>query len=350
MSKESIDYQKAGVDPEKAASILSDFSSYLKTRPRDPKLLSGIGPFASCYSLKDIVADLKDPVLVTCCDGVGTKLKLALQWGNLSGLGVDLVAMNINDLLCVGAKPMLFLDYYACGHLDKVQLTELLRSIQNGCEISNCSLAGGETAELPGLYNENDFDLAGFAVGMADRANLLGPEKVKPGDVLVAFESNGFHSNGYSLVRKLVEREKINPGDMPSFSTETWATLLLKPTTIYVPWLVDKLNEMHALAHLTGGGLYENLPRVLPQGTQAIVRSASWNIPALFRWAQEAAQLTDTQLLSTFNCGVGMIAICDKEQSSSLVSTTQAKGLRAFEVGYVDASKDSSSPPEVVWE
>jgi phosphoribosylformylglycinamidine cyclo-ligase len=347
---EKITYQKAGVDPEKAASILGSFASYLSTRPRDPRLLSGIGPFASCYSLKDLIQDAADPILVTCCDGVGTKLKLALDWNDLSGLGHDLVAMNVNDLLCAGAKPLLFLDYYACGQLKEAQLSQLLRSIQAGCELAQCSLAGGETAELPGLYQADDFDLAGFSVGIADRSELLSPAKVTPGDRIIAIESSGFHSNGYSLVRKLVDKTGIKPTDCPEFSSETWAQLLLKPTLIYVPWLTPilKARRVHALAHITGGGLYENLPRVLPTGIKAVIDSQAWNIPPLFTWAQKAAGLSTEQLLSTFNCGVGMLAMTTPAEAKTLIAELGAAKLRAWDVGQIEATDGKG--PQVVWQ
>ena len=205
-----ITYQGAGVDPDKAGRILSNFTKYLKTRPKDPNVLSGIGPYASCYSLKEIFSNYSDPILVTSCDGVGTKAKLAHDWGKIDTLGEDLVAMNVNDLLCIGAKPIQFLDYFACGKLEEDQLGVLLKSIQDGCELAGCALVGGETAEMPGMYHGGEFDLAGFAVGIVERSGVLGPSRVNVGDTVLAVESNGVHSNGYSLVRKLVEKTKIN--------------------------------------------------------------------------------------------------------------------------------------------
>ncbi len=351
----SINYRQSGVDPEKAANILKDFGQHLKTRPRDKALLSGIGPFASCYSLKDLVQKYPDPVLVTCCDGVGTKAKLAADWGLLEGLGADLVAMNVNDLLCVGANPLLFLDYYACGKLDSKQLTTLLHSIQRACELSECSLAGGETAEMPGLYSGDDFDLAGFCVGMADRENILGAERVQVGDTLVALASSGLHSNGYSLVRKLVERANLQPDDQTPLSTRSWQETLLEPTTIYVP-LFKSLGrdsqhwsrELHAAAHLTGGGLFENLPRVLPRGVRA--RITAWKFPPLFNWIQETAQISTTEMLSTFNCGVGMLAVCTEAQSETLIRVAQEKRISAWKTGIIEAGASQTNEPEVLWE
>lgn len=326
-------YQKAGVDPHKAAQAIASFAAYLQTRPKDPNILSGVGPFASCYSLKGYGVD--HLVMVTCCDGVGTKLKLALEWKDLSSLGTDLVAMNVNDCLCVGALPAVFLDYYSCSALKTEDYLALLKGIQQACETSGCSLVGGETAEMPGLYQNGDFDLAGFTVGFAHRENLLGPNKVEVGDRLLAIGSSGFHSNGYSLVRKLVEREKIRPEDRPEFDSRTWREILLAPTHIYVGAVKPLLTKAHALAHITGGGLYENLPRVLPEQVSAKILSESWQLPPLFQWAQNAAHLSQEQLLSTFNCGVGMIVICSAEDTTPFQHQIESSGHTCWEIGEI---------------
>jgi len=344
-----ITYQQAGVDPDKAAKILSRFGEFMKTRPRDPNVLSGIGPFAACYSLKDIVNRYDDPVLVTSCDGVGTKAKLALEWGSLEGLGQDLVAMNVNDLLCAGAHPLFFLDYYACGKLSETQLMTLLKSIQAGCEISTCSLVGGETAEMPGVYQGEDFDLAGFTVGVAERRELLGGHRVKPGDRLLALPSSGVHSNGYSLVRKICEQENIKPDMISPFNNQTWRQALLAPTTIYVPLLKGILPQIHAAAHITGGGLFENLPRVLPEGVVAKVSSAAWRISEIFLWLQDKAGISTQELLSTFNCGVGMILICDQSTASQVVNHLERQGMTCRDIGSVE-STTAGAPPAVTWE
>lgn len=343
-----ITYQQSGVDPEKAARILKEFGSYLKTRPRDSALLSGIGPFASCYSLKDALKKYEDPILATCCDGVGTKALLAKEWDGLDGLGQDLVAMNVNDLICVGADPLLFLDYYACGKLEEKQLGTLLRSIQAGCELAGCTLAGGETAEMPGLYPEGDFDLGGFSVGMADRAKLLGPERVREGDEIVALASSGPHSNGYSLIRRLVEKCALQPGDRTPFGDSTWKQALLKPTVIYVSLLKGWNDRLHAAAHLTGGGLFENLPRVLPQGMRARVKA--WEFPPLFQWLQREADLSTEQMLSTFNCGVGMLLIAPETAATELVRHAQQNGLSSWKAGRIEEIGNPASQPEIVWE
>lgn len=336
---DSITYQKAGVDPHKAASILGGFSAWLQSRPKNPALSSVVGPFASLYSLKTALQDMKDPLLVSCCDGVGTKAKLALDWGRIDGLGTDLVAMNVNDLICTGGRPLVFLDYYACGKLQEAQLLSLLKGIQLACEQSDCSLAGGETAEMPGLYQDQDFDLAGFAVGLVDRADSIGPEKVRAGNVLIAIESSGVHSNGFSLVRKLVDSEGIEPHQKAPFSTDrTWADVLLAPTHLYVRPIAAGRGHWNALAHITGGGLFENLPRVLPNGVTAKIESAAWPFPPLFQWIQKTARLSTEDMLSTFNCGVGMIGVCDAKNQDSLISSLKSVGLKAWFIGTIEAA------------
>lgn len=342
-----LTYQESGVDPDKADTILESFSDFLKSRPRDPNLLSGIGPYASCYRLSPTLKDMKDPLLVTCCDGVGTKVKLALDWGKLDTLGEDLVAMNVNDMLCVGALPTAFLDYYACGKLDSRQLGELLKSIQKACEMAGCVLAGGETAEMPGMYSGKDFDLAGFSVGIVDSGKMLGSQAVQEGDSLVAIASSGVHSNGYSLVRKIVEKNHLNPDEKNPFDGRTWRETLLAPTIIYVPHLREKLNSLHGLAHITGGGLFGNLPRILSSGQKAVVDSKRWPFSPLFRWLQKEASLSDQELLSTFNAGVGIIAALPASSEADFLSHCKKKGLHAVTIGQV--AKSSEAEPHVEW-
>jgi phosphoribosylformylglycinamidine cyclo-ligase len=347
----SITYENSGVNASKADQIIDSFADFLKSRPKDPRLLSGIGPYASCFSLKDTLACFEDPLLVSCCDGVGTKAKLALDWNRIDRLGEDLVAMNVNDLLCVGATPLIFLDYYACGKLEHPQLLTLLKSIQIGCEMADCSLAGGETAEMPGLYLDRDFDLAGFSVGLVDRKNVLGESKVKPGNCLIGIESSGLHSNGYSLIRKLVEKENISPNQRPNFSNETWAEILLKPTSIYTKNLKNHLPHITGLAHITGGGITGNLPRILPKGTEARLKETSLFFPELFKWIQKTAGLSREQMLETFNCGVGMVVACSPEYVDTLLFSLKEIGLKSQLIGTVEkTSKGStSSEPQVIW-
>jgi phosphoribosylformylglycinamidine cyclo-ligase len=345
----SLTYEKSGVDANKADEIIERFSDFLKTRPRDNRLLSGIGPYAACFSLKETLLQLEDPMLVSGCDGVGTKAKLALDWGKLDRLGEDLVAMNVNDLLCMGAPPLVFLDYYACGKLDKSQLLTLLKSIQTACELADCSLAGGETAEMPGLYAGEDFDLAGFSVGLVDRKNILGQSKVKVGDQLIAIESSGLHSNGYSLIRKLVVQENLNPKAKTPFSEELWEEALLKPTLIYVKALKNHLTQLSGLAHITGGGIPGNLPRILPEGTEAHLYRDRWKFSPLFQWIQDKAQLSLPQMLETFNCGIGMIAVCPSSEVSSLLTSLKNSDLKAELMGSIEPAQTQLTEPRVVW-
>ena len=343
-----ITYRDAGVDVEQAGKVLSSFAAYQRTRPRDSNVLSGIGPFASCYSLLPVLTGMKEPLLATSCDGVGTKGMLALKWNRITTLGQDLVAMNVNDLLCVGAKPLLFLDYYACGNLDAQQLTALLVSIQSACELAGCSLVGGETAEMPGLYRDRDFDLAGFSVGVVDRANMLGAHRVGTEARLVALASSGFHSNGYSLVRKLIDSEKISPDAQALGCSKTWRDLLLAPTVIYSNVFERVSSKLMAAAHITGGGLFENLARILPPQTRAVVHEARWPIPQLFQWVKSVANLSTQSLLSTFNCGVGMILVVAPEHLNTVLEATAQLGVRAWDIGYVEASP-AGEDPVVLW-
>lgn len=343
----SSEYLKSGVDTQKAESILDKFGDYLKTRPRSSRLLAGIGPFAACFSLKESLQGLDDPLLVASCDGVGTKAKLALDWNYLDFLGQDLVAMNVNDLLCTGCLPLMFLDYYACGQLMESQLLTLLKSIQEACEQSDCVLAGGETAEMPGLYQGKDFDLGGFAVGVVDKSALLGETKVKVGDQLIAVESSGLHSNGFSLVRNLIKQENIQPDLVCPFSTLTWREELLAPTTLYVRPLKDLLKLIHGLAHITGEGLWGNLPRILPPHTKARVNSNYWNFPPLFQWIQQSSQMKTREMLHTFNCGVGMIAATSTNMTDTVVRHLREQGLKSHWIGEVVPSSDAE--PFVEW-
>lgn len=348
----SISYQQSGVDANKADEIIESFSDYLKSRPRDPRVLSGIGPYASCFALKETLHQYQDPLMVSCCDGVGTKAKLALDWGMIERLGEDLVAMNVNDLLCVGATPLVFLDYYACGKLQKNQLLPLLKSIQNACEMAECSLVGGETAEMPGLYLDRDFDLAGFSVGLVERNSVLGEAKVRPGNFLIGIESSGLHSNGYSLVRKIVERAAIDPRSKCSFSTETWAEALLKPTQIYVKALKPHFNKLTGLAHITGGGITGNLPRILPKRSQAKVSVSKIFFSPVFKWVQKQANLSTLEMLETFNCGVGMIAACESTYAEKLIHSMKEHSLKAQIIGQVENSSKThlNDEPSVLWD
>lgn len=335
---DKLTYETSGVSPQNAADILGEFAARQKKRPRNPAVLAGIGPFAACYSLREVVERFGlDAVSVSSCDGVGTKAKLALQWNRFDRLGEDLVAMNVNDLLCAGAVPAFFLDYYACGKLRRDQLLPLLESIQQGCELAGCSLVGGETAEMPGVYAGEDFDLAGFSVGFAHRAKLLGPERVREGDVLIGFPSSGLHSNGYSLVRAVIEREKIQPEAPTPFGEGTWAECLLRPTTIYVSAVKDVLPQMHALVHVTGGGVYENVPRALPDTLAAELDAKAWALPPLFQYFAEKARMPEDELRAVLNCGIGLVAFVAPEDAAAVTAAAAKEGITTRPLGRVVA-------------
>lgn len=343
----SISYKDSGVDTHKAEKILDRFSDFQKKRPKSPYLMSGIGPFASCFSLKELLSQMTDPILVTCCDGVGTKSKLASDWGDISGLGQDLVAMNVNDLICVGARPLVFLDYYACGKLNDNQLLTLLKSIQSACEMAGCDLAGGETAEMPGVYQDQDFDLGGFCVGVVDRKKMLGPEKVVPGDIVIGIESSGIHSNGYSLIRKLIESKKVAPEAQVPFGKENWKEILLKPTFIYAKTLQPIFDNLHGLAHITGEGILGNLPRVLPQNTKAVLDLNRLQFSPLFEWVKNETRLSFAEMLGTFNCGWGLMAITSPSESSTIEGYLEKAGLKTRILGTIEQS--TQLEPSVEW-
>lgn len=321
-----IDYKKSGVDVEAGDSLVewlqdnSPLSDY--QRQLQKNVVSGIGGFASLFQLNH--KKYQDPLLITCTDGVGTKVKLASHFQDYSTVGQDLVAMCVNDLVCCGGEPLLFLDYFATGKLQFEQAKPFLRSVQEACRDSDCLLVGGETAEMPGVYQANDFDCAGFAIGMVEKSEVWGPQRVKVGDVLVGVSSSGFHSNGFSLVRKLFEK------DLDQYKKE-----LLMPTNLYVK-LTKALREakidVHAAAHVTGGGV-ENLPRVI-QSTQKI-KLRKWEFPALFKEAQKRSGLDDLAMLKTFNCGVGFCIYVQPEDVAVVEKVIRAQGFESSIVGEV---------------
>jgi len=343
-NSESLTYRKSGVDPAKAAGLIQRFVQATQGTKRPKELLSGIGPFASCFSLGEILKSYPDPVLVTCCDGVGTKLKLAVEWQALEKIGQDLVAMNVNDLLCTGATPLLFLDYYACGKLLEDQWLTVVMSIQKACEESGCALVGGETAEMPGVYQGEDLDLAGFCVGIGDKNRLIGPQKVKVGDQIVGLASSGFHSNGYSLVRKVLEKYPVDPkSTVPWDSQLTWKDALIAPTHLYGKYLKPHFSKIHATAHITGGGWFENLPRVLPEGTAASFYPDAVELPPLFQWFKEKAKISTEEIYSTFNCGIGMMVILPENYTETFTKAVESLGLKTSLLGEI---VDSQNPEQ----
>ncbi|WP_194095686.1 phosphoribosylformylglycinamidine cyclo-ligase [Marivivens aquimaris] len=331
--KNGLTYADAGVDIDAGNTLVERIKPAAKRTARSG-VMAGLGGFGALFDLKG--AGYTDPILVAATDGVGTKLRIAIDTGNVDTVGIDLVAMCVNDLVCQGAEPLFFLDYFATGKLDVDSAARIINGIAKGCEDSGCALIGGETAEMPGMYEAGDFDLAGFAVGAMERGTDL-PAGVKAGDVLLGLGSNGVHSNGYSFVRKVVEMSGLAWDDKAPFADETLGEALLAPTRLYVKQALAAVRAggVHALAHITGGGLTENLPRVLPEGLGAQIDLSSWELPAVFRWLAETANMEEAELLKTFNSGIGMIVVADAEQADDLEALLLAAGESVSRMGTV---------------
>jgi|TARA_B110000285_G_scaffold235612_1_gene318706 phosphoribosylformylglycinamidine cyclo-ligase len=330
--KTGITYADAGVDID-AGNELVDRIKPAAKRTRRPGVMSGLGGFGAMFDLKG--AGYKDPILVAATDGVGTKLRIAIDTGNVDGVGIDLVAMCVNDLVCQGAEPLFFLDYFATGKLELDQATRIIEGIAKGCELSGCALIGGETAEMPGMYPAGDFDLAGFSVGAMERGAEL-PKGVNVGDVLLGLTSSGVHSNGYSLVRKLVEHSGLAWGYDCPWASGTLGEALLAPTTLYVKGAVAAMQDVNALAHITGGGLTENLPRILPLGMGADINLDAWELPAVFKWLAKQGDMAQAELLKTFNCGIGMIAVVPADKIDVARAAFADAGHGIVEMGHVN--------------
>jgi phosphoribosylformylglycinamidine cyclo-ligase len=314
----SLTYADAGVDIDAGNTLVEQIKPAAKSTNR-PGVMDSLGGFGAMFDLK--AAGFKDPILVSATDGVGTKLRIAIDTQNLDTVGIDLVAMCVNDLICQGAIPLFFLDYFATGKLEVNEASKVINGIAEGCRQANTALVGGETAEMPGMYDGKDFDLAGFAVGAMERGETL-PRNVSNGDVLIGMPSSGIHSNGYSLVRKIVENSGHSWNDDCPFGEGSLAKHLLEPTKIYVKSAVSalKTGKLKALAHITGGGLTENLPRALPEGLGANINLDAWDRLPIFNWLIEQADLKMSEALKTFNCGIGMIAICSADDLIDVIS------------------------------
>ena len=335
--KNGITYADAGVDID-AGNALVDRIKPAAARTKRPGVMSGLGGFGALFDLKG--AGYSDPVLVAATDGVGTKLRIAIDTGHVSGVGIDLVAMCVNDLVCQGAEPLFFLDYFATGKLDTDTAAQVIEGIAEGCAQSGAALIGGETAEMPGMYPAGDFDLAGFAVGAMERGQDL-PSGVAEGDVLLGLASDGVHSNGYSLVRKLVDVSGLGwEADCP-WAAGSLGQVLLTPTRLYVRQVLEAVRAggVHALAHITGGGLTENLPRVLPEGMGAEIDLDSWELPVVFGWMADTGGMAEAELLKTFNCGIGMIAAVAPDRADELTAILTTAGETVTRLGTVTAGQ-----------
>ncbi len=333
---QSLSYKDAGVDIDAGNRLIERIKNTAK-RTRRSEVLGGLGGFGA---LCEIPAKYQQPVLVTGTDGVGTKLRLAIELEQHNTVGIDLVAMCVNDLIVGGAEPLQFLDYYATGKLDIDTAASVVEGIGKGCELSGCALVGGETAEMPGMYEEGDYDLAGFCVGIVEKSKIIDGSKVKSGDIILALPSSGVHSNGFSLVRKILE---VSSTDLNQpFADSTLGAALLEPTRIYVKPLLALFEQIdaHALAHITGGGLPENLPRVLPEGMSAHIDTQSWQWPELFQWLQQQGNVETLEMYRTFNCGVGMVLVVKPEDQQQAIETLQQHGEQPWVIGHIQQGAD----------
>ncbi len=338
---DGLSYAAAGVDIDAGSALIERIKPVVKNTFR-PGVLTGLGGFGALFEIPE---GYRQPVLVSGTDGVGTKLKLALQMQRHDTIGIDLVAMCVNDIVVTGAEPLFFLDYYATGHLDLDTATDVVSGIARGCELSGCALTGGETAEMPGMYQGEEYDLAGFAVGIVEKERILQADSVRVGDVLLGLASSGPHSNGYSLIRKVLE---VSNADLDAtLDDRPLGEALLAPTRIYVKSLLKLLGEVevHALAHITGGGLTENLPRVLPACSQAVIDRNAWQLPPVFAWLQEQGAIAEDEMLRTFNCGIGMVVCLPESEAASATALLESLGETVIPLGQI--SKADTEQPHV---
>lgn len=376
----SDNYKKSGVDVELASQIIEDVKPAIAKTQNLGSKLGSVGGFGALFALSPYLQDLTEPVLVSSTDGVGTKLEIANKMGQHSSIGQDLVAMCVNDVIVQGATPLFFLDYFATGKLDKTTTTQVITSIAQACQLASCALIGGETAEMPGLYQQGDYDIAGFAVGIAERQNILPKlDAIKQGDCIIGMSSSGLHSNGFSLVRHIIKQAGVDLGDVIAeiSATQTLGQILLTPTRIYVKACLElikygnasdagvnnvdgvnnarvgddrvgdavvggggsgglKGNIVKAFCHITGGGFYENLPRILPQNLIAKIDSSKFPRPAIFKWLQKSGDIPKQEMFKTFNCGIGMVAITAVEDATKTLEILQATGQDAYIIGHIE--------------
>ena len=337
-SSKGLSYRDAGVDIDAGDDLVDRIKPLAKKTMREG-VLAGIGGFGALF---EVPKRYKEPVLVSGTDGVGTKLRLAFEWNRHDTIGQDLVAMSVNDILVQGAEPLFFLDYFACGKLTVDTAATVVGGIAKGCELSGCALIGGETAEMPGMYPPGEYDLAGFAVGAVEKSKIITGARIVPGDTILAIGSSGAHSNGYSLVRKIIERAGAKPSD--DLGGRPLGDVVMAPTEIYVKPLLKLISEIDVkgMAHITGGRLVDNVPRVLPENTQAVLHRDSWQMPELFRWLQMKGGVADAEMVRVFNCGIGMVVIVSPDQADAAIKSLTAQGLKAWTVGeVVDRPKDA---------
>jgi phosphoribosylformylglycinamidine cyclo-ligase len=333
MAKQGLSYRDAGVDIDAGDALVEAIKPFAKRTMR-PEVLAGIGGFGALCKIPN---KYRHPVLVSGTDGVGTKLKLAFALGRHDTVGIDLVAMSVNDVLVQGAEPLFFLDYFACGKLEHRVAVDVVKGIARGCEIAGCALIGGETAEMPGMYPEGEYDLAGFCVGVVEKDRILDGRSIRPGDAILGLASSGAHSNGYSLIRRILERAK------PDFEVD-----LLEPTRIYVKPVLKLLESVpvKGIAHITGGGITENVPRILQKNLSARIKKAAWPRPELFNWLQREGNVAEDEMYRVFNCGIGMVIVVDASEAKRAADQLRAEGETVYEIGKIEAS--SGEPVAVV--
>ena len=345
MTQQSLSYRDAGVDISAGDELVERIKPFAKKTLREG-VLSGLGGFGALF---EVPKRYREPVLVSGTDGVGTKLKLAFDLNRHDTVGIDLVAMSVNDVLVQGAEPLFFLDYFACGKLDVETAASVIQGVAQGCEQAGCALIGGETAEMPGMYPEGEYDLAGFAVGVVEKSAIITGREIVPGDVVIGLASSGAHSNGYSLVRKIIARAQPDL-DAPFDGGKTLAEVIMAPTRIYVKPLLALIKALpvKGMAHITGGGITENVPRVLPQNVKAVVEKSSWQRPKLFDWLQSEGQVAENEMHRVFNCGIGMAVIVAAGDAERALALLNAAGEKAVTIGRIEARNDDEAQTIVV--
>ena len=341
---DALSYRSAGVDIDAGDALVEAIKPFAKRTMR-PEVLAGIGGFGALF---EISKKYREPVLVSGTDGVGTKLKLAFRLDRHDTVGIDLVAMSVNDILVQGAEPLFFLDYYACGKLDVARASDVVKGIARGCEMAGCALIGGETAEMPGMYPDGEYDLAGFAVGVVEKSSIIDGRSICAGDAVIGLASSGAHSNGYSLVRKILDRGRHDLA--ADFHGRPLADVLIEPTRIYVKPLLALMRALpvKGLAHVTGGGLVENVPRVLQEDLAAVLEAAAWPRPPIFDWLQREGFIAAAEMHRVFNCGIGMVLIVAPEHADTALAHLRQSGEAAYRIGAVVARKAGEAPTSVV--
>lgn len=335
----SLNYRDAGVNIDNS-NLLIERLKPIAARTQRPEMLGGLGGFGALFEIP--LERYKNPVLVSGTDGVGTKLKLAQAYGKYDTIGIDLVAMCVNDIVTSGAEPLFFLDYYATGKLDVDIATQVIESIAKGCELAGAALVGGETAEMPGVYSQGDYDIAGFSVGIVEKTKIIDSSRVQPGDALIGIAASGAHSNGYSLIRKILEISEASLDE--DFYGRSLGEVLLEPTRIYVKPLLQLMQNLpvYALAHITGGGLLENVPRVLPAGLCANINPQSWTRPPIFDWLQKQGNISNKEMYRTFNCGIGMVICVASANMDNALLSLKEMGEKAWHIGNIEAHPSES--------